>query len=212
MIGRPKRARSCQPSRPAVLAVLVPLAALLALPGCGSDDSSGPDPATVAAALTAEGWALFEAGSLDPAEVKFRAALDALGSFAEAHDGLGWTLAYLDDLIGSSGSFQSAVANGHAGADSRAGWAFVLAEKTPSDLFGAIARAGDALALEPQFVFAHDTTVTWWDLRLLRAQAYFAVDSLSKAAAEVESLGGTVPPPGPDFADSLLVEIERLGA
>jgi len=196
----------------AALVVLALLAALIALPGCGGGDSSGPDPATVAAALTAEGWALFEAGSLDPAEVKFRAALDALGTFADAHDGLGWSLAYLDDLIGSNGSFQSAIANGHAGADSRAGWAFVLAEKTPSDLAGAIARAGDALALEPRFVFAHDTTVTWWDLRLLRAQAYFEVDSLSKAAAEVESLGGIVPPPGPDFADSLLLEIERLGA
>jgi hypothetical protein len=192
-------------------AALAALLALAVLPGCGGDDSSGPDPATVAAGLTAEGWTLFEAGSIGPAEDKFREALGALGSFAEAHDGLGWSLAYQDDLTGANTAFQSAIANGLASAEPRAGWAFVLAEKSPSDLAGAIARAGEALALEQRFVFAHDTTVSWWDLRLLRAQAYVTVGSLPEAAAEVESLGGNVPPPGPYFADSLLLEIERLG-
>jgi hypothetical protein len=213
-IGGCRRAQgslSLGAAAPSIAALAWLLASVLALGGCGGDDGTAPPDPAVAAAITADGWTLFDSGQFAPADAKFQEAIAYLGTYADAHNGHGWSLAYLDDLSGSNAAFQSALSNGHPEASPRAGWSFVLAEKTPSDLSGAVARAGEALALEPRFIFAHDTTVSRRDLRLLRAQAYFSLNQHASAAAEVESLGGVVPPPGPNFADSLLMEIERLG-
>lgn len=202
------------------LLVVAPLALAALDAGCGGGGSGGtgtPGPSEIAARLTAEGWALFEAGSFVEASAKFREALAALATYAEARNGLGWSLARLDSLDRSQAEFAAAVAGGHSGAEPRAGLAFVDAElpaalMRSASLEDAIAYAKAALAIAPRFVFSHDASVDWRDLRLLLAQAYFEQDSLARAAAEVESLGGRVPAPGaPGEADSLLLEIERLG-
>ncbi len=200
--------------RPAFCAALLALVALLSacVAGCGGGGTTGPDPAAIAAALTAEGWTQFEAGAFSTAAAKFRGAIGALSTYADAHNGLGWSLAFLDSLDAARASFTSAIGSGLASADPRAGRAIVLAEIPTANLRAAIDDAGVALALAPQFIFAHDTSVSWLDLRLLRAQAYFEIDSLDSAAAEVVLLGGVAPnPASPAYADSLLAVIERLG-
>src|SRR5262245_40564740 len=114
-----ERRRHVQESQPlgaampwmAALAAL--LAGVLALTGCGGDDGTAPPDPGVAAAITAEGWALFEAGQFASADGKFQEAIAYMGTFADAHNGHGWSLAYLDNISGSNAAFQSAIANGH---------------------------------------------------------------------------------------------------
>lgn len=192
------------------------LAALVALgvgvtAGCGGG-SGGPAPENPAPALTAEGWTLFEAGDLSGAKAKFRDAIAASSGFADAHNGLGWALALLDSLVSSQNAFTGSIANGPPGGEAHAGRAFVRAETSSGDLSLALDDATTALALAPQFVFSHDTSIDWRDVRLLRAQLFFEQGEIDSAAAEVETLGGALPNSSdPAFADSLAAEIERIG-
>jgi hypothetical protein len=209
---RPRRGRHGAWCR--ALALFAGLAASGASSGCGGGDGgpSDPSPEQIAAALTAEGWTQFESGAFPAAGAKFRAAIGALATYADAHNGLGWSLALVDSLPAADSAFADAVASGHATADPRAGRAFVRADLVPPDLRGALDEAGAALAIAPLFAFAHDASIDWRDLRLLRAQAYFQTNVLDSAAAEVVALGGAPPDPqAPAYADSLLAVIERLG-
>jgi tetratricopeptide (TPR) repeat protein len=185
------------------------LAALLVW-GCGGDDgTTGPtDPAI---AKTLEAWAQFEAGDLTAAKTTFRDAISVSNGYADAHNGLGWSLALLDSLAESQGAFVAAINNNPPNAEPWAGRAFVRAELSSSDLDDALTDAGIALGRAPRFVFSHDPDVDWRDLRLLRAQLFFELGEIDSSAAEVDSLGGFLPSPSdPAFADSLLREIERL--
>lgn len=178
--------------------------------GCGDDDDP-MDPEDPAAGKTLEGWAQFEAGQFAAAKATFREAISMSSGYADAHNGLGWTLALNDSLPASQSSFASAITNDPPNAEPWAGRAFVRAELPAFQLTAALSDAGTALDREPCFVFSHDSDIDWRDLRLLRAQLFFELDEIDSSAAEVDSLGGFLPSPSdPGYADSLLLEIERL--
>ncbi|MFN0149271.1 MAG: hypothetical protein ACKVU1_01000 [bacterium] len=180
--------------------------------GCGGG-SGTPDPENPAEALTAEGWTLFESGNFTGAKSRFRDAIAASNTFADAHNGLGWSLAFLDSLDSAQRAFSSAITNAASGGEAHAGRAFVRAETDSDALALALADAATALTRAPLFVFSHDATIDWRDVRLLRAQLFFALGAIDSSAAEVDLLDGALPDASdPGFADSLAAEIERIGA
>jgi hypothetical protein len=208
-ITRPSEQAHSGSWRGRLFAAVCAMAVLVAC-GCGDDDDS-MDPDDPAIAKTLAGWTQFEAGDLASARVTFRDAISMSSGYADAHNGLGWTLALLDSLSASHGAFTSAIAKNPPNAEPWAGRAFVLAELSAFELTEALSDAGVALDREPRFVFSHDADVDWRDLRLLRAQLFFELNEIDSSAAEVDSLGGFLPSPSdPAFADSLLREIERL--
>lgn len=163
------------------------------------------------------GWASFERGDLGAAWDNFAAALAADAAYGEAHNGLGWVCARLDSLGKATIQFRQARADGvPRPADPEAGLAVVLRDCSGQGcgLEGAAEGAEAALSLDSRYVFEHDSTLTWCDLHLILAQCYFGMGQYDLANAHVDSLPGGVAqdPSEPAFHDSLLVEIQRLGA
>ncbi len=200
----------------AALAFSTFLAVLIA--GCGDDNTptgSGDDDddsAPTAAELTAEGWESFESGTLSTAKSRFREALDLDAAHAEAHTGLGWTLAREDSLQASDDRFDSAIAGGHDSPDPYAGKAPVLRAMEPRDNSGAIDAANEALDREIRYVFDHDPGFDWMDLRLILAQAYVALTEYDSANAQVDSLGRIpIDPQSEFYVRDLIAVIDTLG-
>ncbi len=189
------------------------LLALATASGCGDGDSG---PADSASSRTAEGWALFGSGDYLGALEKFGGALDLDPSYADAHNGLGWTYARLDSLSESLDGFGRAIRGGGHGvvlADSYAGSSPVYRDidTRPSHFDSAAVYASSALSIDRRYVFVHDAGFDWHDLHLIIAQAYFALNEYDSASAHVDSLGGNVQDPSsPTFIEDLADEIERL--
>lgn len=179
------------------------------LPGCGGSDGGGgtkPGPS-----LVDQGWAAFEAGDFATAASRFAGAIASDPTDEEAHNGMGWTRLEEASLAAAVASFDAALTNGFAGADPHAGRAIVLRDADPVDYAAAIAAATAALAIDGGYVFAHDTTVDWRDLRLVLAQSHFGLSEYDLASQQVTLLGGTPPSPQSDtFVEDLLAVIEQL--
>lgn len=195
-------------------AIIAALLGLSVTSGClnGSDSPMSDNMENPEVVLTDEGWSRFEAGATRQALDKFNEAIVVADAYSDAHHGAGWALAFLDSIGPAFTAFTNAIDRAHPGAEAFAGRAFVRVEPPLGDLQGGVDDAAEALSLEPGFVFDHDASIDWRDLRLLRAQAFFVLGEMDSAVLEVESLGGTAPPSESlAFADSLLAEIERLG-
>jgi tetratricopeptide (TPR) repeat protein len=182
--------------------------ALVLASGCGGDGGSGPG--ATAESRTAEGWVLFEAGDFAGAIAKFSDALALDDTYADAYNGLGWSLANLDSLARALENFNECIANGMEG-DPHAGRAPVYRDVQPPQFNSAVSTAAAALSFNRRYVFEHDTAFDWHDLHVIMAQSYFGLGQYSQANAEVDSLGGNVQnPSSPSFVEDLASEIERL--
>jgi tetratricopeptide (TPR) repeat protein len=201
--------------RGAVSLKLLPgLILVLVVLGCGGGGDSGPGES--ASSRTAEGWTLFESGDYEGALEKFARAIVLDATYADAHNGHGWSYARLDSLSESLDSFGRAIINGGQSsvlADSYAGSSPVYRDNDAraSHFDSAAVYASSALALNRRYAFEHDTDFDWHDLHLIMAQAYFALNDYTSANAHVDSLGGQVRnPASPSFVEDLADEIERL--
>ena len=189
---------------------VVIVCALMMVVGCGGSDGS-VDPVDLLTHVD-KGWDAYESGNFAGAKSEFEQAIADNSMDGAAYNGLGWTNMQLSDLQGAVTSFDAALANDFAGADPYAGKAVVLRDIEPVDYEGTITSAKAALGINPNFTFAHDTSLDWKDLRLIVAQAHFSLGQYVQASAQVSMLGGTAPnPTSPTFVEDLLSEIERLG-
>jgi tetratricopeptide (TPR) repeat protein len=180
--------------------------AMMILISCGSSGGTEPEPDRVA-----EGWAAFEAGNFSGAQAAFEEAVAAQSSNGAAHNGLGWAKLQLAALPEAKTSFSTALDRGFVGVDPHAGLAIVYRDLPPVDYDAAIASANRALAVEPGYVFAHDATLDWRDLRLVLAHSLFALGRYVEANAEIVALGGSSQDSNSaTFVEDLLREIERL--
>jgi tetratricopeptide (TPR) repeat protein len=180
--------------------------------GCG-DDGDGPGPVTSAESLTADGWRLFEAASFAAALDRFDAALETDPVWGEAYNGLGWTWMNLDSLEAAVDAFERAMGkNVETPADPLAGMAAARRDLEPVDLELCLTAADSALSLSPRYVFSHDPSYDWRDVRLILAHAHFGLGQYAEASAQVDNLGGIPQDPGSDtFVEDLMEEIQRLG-
>lgn len=130
---------------------------------------------TTPEALTAQGWAAFEAGNLAQALQHFDAALTLDPQYGPAFTGRGWvqlSQATTNAAFqAAASSFDSAVGYGQTGADARGGRAAARLALGGSDLVGAVQEAQTAVTASPTFVFSHRTTFDYRDLRLIAAFA-----------------------------------------
>ena len=191
-------------------ALLSRIALLCLLLGCGDN---GTEPEPTAAELTAAGWLRFEAGDYRVALSRFEEAARKRAGYGEAHNGIGWCCIWLDSLDAALGGFDTAISNGVMTGDPRAGKSVVYRDRAPLDLVAAIDWADSALTINPAYVFTHDTSFDWYDLRLIRAHSYFELALYHQAKAEVDILdpANTLDPASETFVEDLLAELRRLG-
>jgi tetratricopeptide (TPR) repeat protein len=179
------------------------------LAGCGGGGGGG-GPTETAASLTEEGWALYEDGEYGAAVVKFFGATELDASYRDAYNGLGWTYGKMDSLEKAVTNFEICISNGDTRPDPRAGKAPVCRDLDPPEYEEAISAADAALSLDADFVFEHYEDFNWRDLRIIKAQCYFALQEYAEAVNEIEALGGSVS--DPTSAAEIAEEIEDLEA
>jgi tetratricopeptide (TPR) repeat protein len=177
------------------------------LTGCGGGD--GGEPGDTAASLTAQGWELYEDGDYEGAIGKFDAATDLDANYSDAYNGLGWSYAKLDSLSKALTNFNLCVSKGDDRPDPSAGKAPVLRDLDPPQFQNAIDAAIAALTKDSDFEFEHYEDFDWHDLRLIKAQCYYALNMYPQAVAEIVALGGSVD--DPNSADEIATKIEDLG-
>jgi tetratricopeptide (TPR) repeat protein len=179
--------------------------------GCGGDGGGGPS--DTAASLTAAGWAFFEQGDYEAAIVKFNLALGLDATYADAHNGRGWSNAKLDSLGQSLSSFGECMTFDNTLTDAYAGCAPVYRdyETEPAHFDSAIAVASQALAMAPAYSFSHDTSFDWRDLHLIMAQSHYGLGEFGDAYTHVVALGGgPLDTESDTFVEDLAAEIEDL--
>ena len=159
--------------------VLLALAAMVlsAVAGCGGKGGTSTQPPTVA-----DGWTKFTAGDYAGAIATFNAVLTDDPSLNDAHNGLGWSYAFDGNLSTAKGEFETAINNDPALTDAHAGLSSVLLAM--GDHPGALEQATAVLDADTQWTFSHYSGVDHADVRLIRAQANFAMGSASFASAQ----------------------------
>jgi tetratricopeptide (TPR) repeat protein len=179
---------------------------------CGGGGGGG-GPEVTAEQLTSEGWARFEAGDFQGAMSKFEGAIAIDSNYGEAYNGLGWSCVKIDSLEAAVNAFGQAISKGVSTADPRAGKAVVYRDLEPVDFQASIDWADSALARDSDYVFSHDTTMTWKDLRLILAQSYYGLHEYEEALEQVDILDpeNTLNSGSDTFVEDLLAELQRLG-
>lgn len=175
----------------------------------GTGGGGGGD--TLPATNISEGWERFEAGNYIGANVKFTAARMAGEDVGEAFNGLGWTALKRNSVGWARNMFDSSLARGaYDPVEPMAGRAIASWDLQVPD---AISSAEGVLAADPSFVFAHDGTLDWHDMRVILAELYFLALRYDDANDQVLALGGAPQEPSsPTFVEDLLAEIERLSS
>jgi tetratricopeptide (TPR) repeat protein len=177
------------------------------LVGCGGGGGGG-GPTETAASLTAEGWDLYEDGEYEAAIVKFFRATELDASYKDAYNGLGWAYGKIDSLEKAVTNFELCLSKGDTRPDPRAGKAPVCRDLDPPQYDEAISTADAALNLDADFVFEHYEDFNWRDLRIIKAQCYFALQEYAEAVDEIQALGGGVI--DPDSTARIAEKIEEL--
>ena len=175
----------------------------------GGPGGGGP----TAASLTAEAWALFEAGQYGDALAKFVEALDLDDTYGDAYNGRGWTYAKMDSLAEALDEFQLAITHGLTTADPYAGRVPVYRDYEVDNHFTIAITSGEsALGIAPRYEFDHDEDFDWKDLMVIIAHCCCADGDFETANAWVDSLPDGVPldPESQSFKQDLLDHIEEL--
>jgi len=176
--------------------VAVPLIALLVcVSSCGDDE--GPGPGTTASDHNEAGWSSYANGDHTNARASFEKALGLEAGLIEARLGLAWCEAHDGEYSTALDDFDEVMETGEYVADAFAGRAATALAASQDSL--AIASAESTLARDHVYEFSRHDKYNWRDLRLIMAQAYFALAQYSDAQAQVDILD---PDNGLDPADS----------
>jgi tetratricopeptide (TPR) repeat protein len=141
-----------------------------------------------------QGWNFFENASYDSARARFESAIAIDPTYADAHNGLGWSVLYLgfppsnEPIDEAITAFLQAITRGLFAADPQVGLAF--AYQSEGEYSPAVQYAQSALNMEPTYSFRHRDTINYLDIRLVLAQSYFGQgeDYFPQAQAEVDIL------------------------
>ena len=182
----------------------------LFLTGCPSSEEPESPTQLSSQELISQGWTAFSQGQYQSAANSFSEAKSVNANEAEANTGLGWSLLKLDNIPQANTEFSSGSAKSNPSADLYAGWAFVL--NAQKDYANSNTQAAQALAMDPNWSFAHGLPLDMDDLHVLKAEDYFLLGHFSASLAEVQILN---PAFSADVTTSegqsaLAEEIERL--
>ncbi len=138
--------------------------------------------------LVQAGWNAYEGGNYTSAIDYFLQVIDQHPYWADAYNGIGWCYAsnVMDTLDAAVKYFTDAI---YYDANLTASWAgrgFVFLAQ--NHYIEAINDLTQALSLDANFIFAHDTSITSADIHLALAEAYFYRQEFRKAQAQVDAL------------------------
>ncbi len=176
--------------------------------GC-TDDTTGPgiNPAQ----LLDDAWSVFESGEYEVALEEFEHAYDKGANPAGCLCGMGWCNFRLGEITAAEINFQNSVSADNNYFDSYAGLVFISStmgnfDDTIEAGENVMTLAGDA------YIFRHDSTVTWWDVRLKMAQAYFHTADYISCYEQIQILDPLIilDPDSETFIEDLLTVLETL--
>jgi tetratricopeptide (TPR) repeat protein len=174
---------------------------------CGKDSTKPEDKIP---ALLATGWSEFEKKNYETARVSFEEAIGIDSSYTDAYNGAGWSNAYLNNLNKSAQQFNRSILLDDLNMDAKAGLAFVY--HAQNQYQSSISLVNKVLSSQPNWVFAHNSTLTNADLHLLLAESYFALANYSSSLKQVQILNSnfTADVSTQEGIAALAAEIERL--
>lgn len=175
---------------------------LLALVQSCAED--GPSPFEVAVDLNEEGWMEYGRENYAVAKIHFVDAHSLDWTMLEARLGRAWCEAHLGDYAKAVRSFEG-LKNRPTLGDGYAGLAAASLEIP--DYEEAIAAAESTLAHSPEYEFHRRPSYNYLDIRLIMAQAHFALAEYADAQAQVDILD---PDNGLDPAVSGSWEVEGV--
>ena len=157
---------------------------LVCVSSCGEDE--GPGPGVTAAEHNEAGWTSYNNGDYAGAHSHFSEALGLDPGLTEARLGLAWCKAHEGEYCTALDAFDDVMEAGESVADAfagRAATALAAWQESP-----AVASAESTLARDPAYEFVRRDEYNWRDLRLVLAQAYFALARYSDAQVQVNIL------------------------
>lgn len=157
---------------------------LLCISSCDDDEGLGPGPS--AADYNEAGWTSYNGGDYPGAHSSFSSALELDPGLTEASLGLAWCNAHEGEYPTAMVGFGEVMATGDYFTDAVAGLAATAHAASWDSL--AIWSAETALAMNPVYEFSRQNKYNWRDLRLILAQAYFALARYSDAQVQVSIL------------------------
>jgi tetratricopeptide (TPR) repeat protein len=165
--------------------VAVPLIALsVCAASCGNDE--GPGPGMTAAQHNEAGWTSYSAQDYSSASAHFSDALGLDPGLTEARLGLAWCEAQEGGYSAALDDFDEVIDAGEYVADAFAGRSATALAASEDSL--AIASAESTLAIDAEYEFHRQNGYNWRDLRLIMAQAYFALARYEEAQGQVDIL------------------------
>jgi tetratricopeptide (TPR) repeat protein len=162
------------------------IALFVCVTSCGNDESPGPE--TTAAQHNEAGWTSYGARDYAGASEHFSAALELDPSLTEARLGLAWCDAQEHAYGEALDGFDAVIEAREYVADAFAGRSATALAASEDSL--AIASAESTLAMAPEYEFDRNDEYNWRDLRLIMAQAYFALARYADAQGQVDVLDG----------------------
>ncbi len=168
--------------------------------------------------LVAKGWSYFEEGNYDSAQSHFEQALTYEPHSVDALEGVGWTKLKLYDFGGSQSAFETALGIDEVRIDCLVGLGFAYLavedyENVLTTCFEALNVAGET------YTFAHDHSITDFDLRYCRILAFVGLGRFGDALDEIKIVKPEIEidPLNPatwngylTFEEALLALIEQL--
>ncbi|RJP80012.1 MAG: hypothetical protein C4524_04310 [Candidatus Zixiibacteriota bacterium] len=177
--------------------MVLAVAGLLFLAGCGDDDVTGPKTPETAQEWIDQGWSQYHAGDYDNAYISFNQAVELAGAeedydrVVEGLSALGWTAMKDQNLSGGQIAFDMAQSLDPVYGDALGGHAILL--QLLEEWQQSSEKATQLLAADAGWVFTQDHSITALDVRLIRAFNYYALAefdlSLVDALAVNEAVG-----------------------
>ena len=197
--------------------LIVSVVAIVFLSGCVTDpdDAITLPPIDASASLydlkVIGAWVEFESENYDGSISVFREAADIDPLRQDAHLGLGWCYAMMDQMEDAVYNFNVAIVKQSDSPDGHASVAFVyLAQNRYED---AIPAAERAISLGgEEYVFEWIVEVRTRNLRLLLAESYYALGKYADSQLQIDILepGNRLDENSHTYKKDLLLEIERL--
>lgn len=192
--------------------VLVIICAGSSIFGCSRefDNPFDPDSSSYEAVYLKEGWQAYQAGEIQKAKEKFVSALSLDDSYAKAYNGLGWCEFRLGNLSEAGEAFSSAIENDTTLLDAHVG--FAGKSLAVGEYKSVVEHATIVLNSSSNYVFSHDPSITYYQVRLMLAEAYFQIGEYKKAFEQVSLLNpdNKIIPESESFIEDLAQEIETL--
>lgn len=156
--------------------------------GCTADTGNEPSnysPET----LTANGWTQFENGEYTLALNNFKEAVRASNTYVDAYNGAGWASARLQNLSDAANYFSQCLGLDQNYKDALAGFSFL--ENARKNYQNAIDYGNQLMLLDANWSFPHDANLDIYDIYLVMAESYFALEDFANSLIYVKKIDPT---------------------